>query len=102
MKKENVIMASLIYYSVIIFLFSFAILPTPSIYIVTLGGMIIMLATEQDKLKNITYEFEDGKITSVLSSSGSGKTILCYLISNIERKYIKRIITRIKEVIDEG
>lgn len=53
MKKENVIMASLIYYSVIIFLFSFAILPTPSIYIVTLGGMIIMLATEQDKLKNI-------------------------------------------------
>lgn len=25
-----------------------------------------------------------------------------YLIDNIERKYIKRIITRIKEVIDEG
>lgn len=39
----------------------------------------------QDKLKNITYEFEEGKITSVLSSSGSGKTIFSYLISNIEK-----------------
>lgn len=39
----------------------------------------------QDKLKNITYEFEDSKITSVLSSSGSGKTIFSYLISNIEK-----------------
>lgn len=52
-KIENVIMASLIYYAVIIFLFSFAVLPTPSIYIVTLGGMIVMLALEKDKLKNI-------------------------------------------------
>ena len=39
----------------------------------------------QDKLKNITYEFEEGKITTVLSSSGSGKTIFSYLISNIEK-----------------
>lgn len=53
MKKENVIMSSLIYYAVIIFLFSFAVLPTPSIYIVTLGGTIIMIALEKDKLKNV-------------------------------------------------
>jgi len=38
-----------------------------------------------DKLKNISYEFEEGKITSVISSSGSGKTILSYLISGIEK-----------------
>lgn len=38
-----------------------------------------------DKLKNINYEFEEGKITSVVSSSGSGKTILSYLISGIEK-----------------
>lgn len=37
----------------------------------------------QDKLKNISYEFEEGKITSVISSSGSGKTLLSYLIANI-------------------
>lgn len=39
----------------------------------------------KDKLKDISYEFEDGKITSVISSSGSGKTILSYLISGIEK-----------------
>ncbi len=55
MKKENIIMASLIYYAVIILLFSFAILPTPSIYIVTLGGMVILVALEPDKLKNIMF-----------------------------------------------
>ena len=36
-------------------------------------------------LKNINYEFEEGKITSIISSSGSGKTILSYLISGIEK-----------------
>ena len=30
----------------------------------------------QDKLKNISYEFTEGKITTVISSSGSGKTHL--------------------------
>lgn len=53
MKKENIIMASIVYYAVIIFLFSFAVLPTPSIYIVTLGAFTILLALEKDKLKNV-------------------------------------------------
>ena len=53
MKKENLILASIIYYAVIIFLFSFSILPTPSIYIVTLAGITILLALEKDKLKNV-------------------------------------------------
>lgn len=39
----------------------------------------------KDIIKNISYEFEEGKITSVISSSGSGKTILSYLISGIEK-----------------
>lgn len=39
----------------------------------------------KDILKNINYEFEEGKITSIISSSGSGKTILSYLISGIEK-----------------
>ena len=34
----------------------------------------------QDKLKNISYEFTEGKITTVISSSGSGKTLLSYLL----------------------
>ena len=48
-------------------------------------GLILNNVSYNDKLKNINYEFEDGKITTVLSSSGSGKTILSYLISNIEK-----------------
>ena len=39
----------------------------------------------KDILKNIDYEFSEGKITSVMSSSGKGKTILSYLISGIEK-----------------
>ena len=46
----------------------------------------------QDKLKNITYEFEKGKITGVLASSGSGKTILSYIIGKIE-KDIEGVLT---------
>ncbi|MBQ8193301.1 MAG: energy-coupling factor ABC transporter ATP-binding protein [Bacilli bacterium] len=41
----------------------------------------------QDKIKNINYEFEEEKITSVIGASGSGKTLLSYLISGIEKKY---------------
>lgn len=52
-EKEKMILSSIIYYAVIIFLFSFAILPTPSIYIVTLGAWAILVALEKDKLKNI-------------------------------------------------
>lgn len=39
----------------------------------------------QDKLKNVSYEFEEGKITSIIGSSGSGKTLLSYLISGLEK-----------------
>lgn len=42
-------------------------------------------ASYKDILKNINYEFEEGKITSIISSSGSGKTMLSYLISGIEK-----------------
>ena len=41
----------------------------------------------KDKLKNITYEFEEGKITGVLAASGNGKTLLSYIIGNIEKEY---------------
>ena len=48
----------------------------------------------QDKLKNISYEFTEGKITTVISSSGSGKTLLSYLLSGytgtITNSYIGR------------
>ena len=36
-----------------------------------------------DKLKNITYTFEDNKITSLIGPSGSGKTLLSYLITGL-------------------
>ena len=39
----------------------------------------------KDKLKNISYEFEEDKITSVIAASGSGKSILSYLISGMEK-----------------
>lgn len=48
----------------------------------------------KDYLKNISYEFEEGKITSVISSSGSGKTILSYLISGIEKPTNGEIINQ--------
>ncbi len=53
MKKENIILSSIIYYAVIVFVFSFTIMPTPSVYIITLGGFVIISALEKDKLKNI-------------------------------------------------
>jgi len=36
-----------------------------------------------DKLKNITYTFEDNKITSIIGVSGSGKTLLTFLITGL-------------------
>lgn len=41
----------------------------------------------QDKLKNINYEFEEEKVTVVLSSSGGGKTLLSYLLTGLEKNY---------------
>lgn len=49
-----------------------------------------------DQLKDITYTFEEGKITSVISSSGSGKTILSYLISGLEKPTSGTIINTYK------
>jgi len=101
MKKENVIMASLIYYAVIIFLFSFAVLPTPSIYIVTLGGMIIMLALEKDKLKNIMLVlvsvliiicpmFSDyGDISKIIKNPNEQGIITKYIQNMPEKDMIK-------------
>lgn len=43
--------------------------------------------TYKDKLKNINYEFEEEKITSVLGNSGSGKTLLSQFISGINNDY---------------
>ena len=37
----------------------------------------------KDKLKNITCVFEDNKITSLIGASGSGKTLLSYLIAGL-------------------
>ena len=48
-------------------------------------GLKLNKVSYNDKIKNISYEFEESKITSVLSSSGGGKTILSYLLSNIEK-----------------
>ena len=36
-----------------------------------------------DKLKNITYSFEKNKITSIIGCSGSGKTLLSYLMTGL-------------------
>ena len=56
-------------------------------------GLILDKVSYKDKITNISYEFEEGKITSVISSSGSGKTILSYLISGIEQPTSGQVIT---------
>ena len=48
-------------------------------------GLKLDKVSYKDKIKNISYEFEEGKITSIISSSGHGKTILSYLIRGIEK-----------------
>jgi len=48
----------------------------------------------KDKIKKINYEFEEGKITSVIASSGNGKTILSYLLSRIEKPSEGTIISK--------
>lgn len=50
-------------------------------------GLILDKVTYKDKLKSISYEFSVSQITSVIASSGSGKTDLSYLISRMESKY---------------
>jgi len=36
-----------------------------------------------DKIQNITYTFKDEKITSIIGTSGSGKTLLSYLMTGL-------------------
>lgn len=55
-------------------------------------GIKLNKVSYKDNLKNISYEFEEGKITSVISSSGSGKTVLSYLVSGIEKPTSGEII----------
>lgn len=47
-------------------------------------------------LKDISYEFKEGKITSIISSSGSGKSLLSYIISEIEKPTSGEIINTYK------
>ena len=42
-------------------------------------AIVLNKVSYKDKLKNINYTFEDGKITTVLSTSGSGKSLLSYI-----------------------
>lgn len=46
----------------------------------------------KDKLKNISYTFEEGKITSVLSTSGNGKTLFSYILSGLIKDYTGEVI----------
>lgn len=46
-------------------------------------GVILDNVSYKDKLDNITYTFEDNKITSIIGKSGSGKTLLSYLITGL-------------------
>ena len=55
-------------------------------------GLKLDKISYQDKIKNISYEFDEGKITAVLASSGGGKTLLSYLISGIEKPTDGQII----------
>lgn len=45
----------------------------------------------KDKIKNISYDFEDGKITTVIGSSNSGKTLLSYILSGVIDDYTGNI-----------
>ena len=59
-------------------------------------GIRLENVSYQDKIKNISYEFEDGKITTVIGSSSSGKTLLSYLLSGIIDDYTGNIISTYK------
>ena len=59
-------------------------------------GIRLENVSYQDKIKNISYEFEDGKITTVIGSSSSGKTLLSYILSGIIDDYTGNIISTYK------
>lgn len=56
-------------------------------------GVKLDKVSYEDKIKNFSYEFEDGKITSVIASPGSFKTSLSYLIAGIEENYSGNILS---------
>ena len=49
-------------------------------------------------LRNISFEFETGKIYAIKGKSGSGKTTLLSLISGLENKYEGKIYYKDKEL----
>lgn len=49
-------------------------------------------------LKNISYEFEKGKIYAIKGKSGSGKTTLLSLISGLEKRYEGNIFYKSKNL----
>ena len=49
-------------------------------------------------LKNISFEFETGKVYAIKGKSGSGKTTLLSLISGLENKYEGKIYYKDKEL----
>ena len=61
-------------------------------------AIVLNKVSYKDKLKNINYTFEDGKITTVLSTSGSGKSLLSYilvgLIKDIDGEVINSYVGR--------
>ena len=59
-------------------------------------GIRLENVSYQDKIKNISYEFEDGKITTVIGSSSSGKTLISYLLSGIIDDYTVILLVLIK------
>lgn len=55
-------------------------------------GIRLENVSYKDKLKDISYEFEEGKITTVIGSSNSGKSLLSYLLSGIIDNYDGKIV----------
>lgn len=72
-------------------------------------GLKLSKVSYQDKIKDISYEFEDGKITSVISSSGGGKTLFSYLLigflkaeGEIDNPYVGRELGYVFQRPDEA
>ena len=55
----------------------------------------------KDNIKNINYEFESNKITSIIGPSGSGKTLIFNLIENLIPKTNGEIYIENKKIIKD-
>ena len=109
-KKENIILSTILYIGTIILLFSFAILPTPSIYIVTLGSFVIYTSLEKDNLKKIIFigcailiiicpMFSDyGDISKIITGPNSTGYITKYISSSKENLKINSIMFTISSI----